>query len=123
MRSLITLFVAALACIGGMMLFPMLQSASAGNFKQLAIAIHNYHDYSEPDSDRLSLKSSDAVPGLMMTEKGEVVEAVAFQRRDNDFIFIQLGTGESIPAAVLWSDADDLLLMDADGLVALFIIL
>lgn len=123
MRYKNALIAAVMVCAGGLILIPSSQEASARQFKQLAIAIINYEGSVEPpDVDRLLSKSGDALPGMLLTEKDEIFEAVAVQRRDNDFVFIQLDTGETVPAVVVWSDVDDFLVMDADGGLALFIV-
>lgn len=123
MRYKNALIAAVMICAGGVILIPSSQKAAARQFKQLGIAIINYQNSVEPpDVERLLSKGGDGLPGMLLTEKDEVHAAVAVQRRDNDFIFIQLDTGETLEAVVVWSDADDFVVMDADGALKLFIV-
>lgn len=123
MRHICTMLAMIAVVAGGLILLPAPRQASGRQFKQLGIAIINYQNSVEPpDRDRLIAEEGDESLGLLVTEKDEVLEVVGAQVRDNDFVMIQLGTGETVPAVVVWSDVDDFMLMDADGGLALFIV-
>lgn len=98
---------------------------AAAQFKQFALAVHNYDPlYSEIDLDLMELlipRTSDERLGVLIVENGVMVEAVAVPGRDRDFVNIRLSSGETVPAYVVSSDDAEVLLMDADGEFALFV--
>lgn len=124
MRNKNLLIAAIMIGAGGLILIPSPQESSARQFKQLAIAVINYQGSVEPpDFDRLMAEEGDASVGMLMTEDEEVYEAVAVQPRGSDVVYLQIDTGEIMPAVVLRRDGDLMLVMDAGGNLKLYIAL
>ena len=124
MRHKNLLIAAIMIGAGGLILVPSPQESSARQFKQLAIAVINYQGSVEPPNmDRLMAEEGDASVGMLMTEDDEVYEAAAVQPRGSDVVYLQIDTGEIMPAVVLRRDGDLMLVMDAGGNLKLYIAL
>lgn len=124
MRNKNLLIAAIMIGAGGLILIPSPQESSARQFKQLAIAVINYQGSVEPPNmDRLMAEEGEASVGMLLTEDDEVYEAVAVQPRGSDVVYLQIDTGEIIPAVVLRRDGDLMLVMDAGGNLKLYIAL
>lgn len=122
MRHKNVLIAAAMILAGGLILIPAPKESSARQFKQLAIAVINYQGSVEPpDFDRLMAEEGEASVGMLMTEDDDVYEAVAVQPRGSDVVYLQLDTGETMPAVVMRRDGDLMMVMDAGGNLALYI--